>query len=156
MPREKMAGVEGVEPSHTAPETAVLPLDDTPTELSHHTARKRRAQVSMLRKQAPPVKPQFWELRKMRGAAKDPQDSRRRKGAVADGQPSERRSAASRLRRAPLAGIGSRQRSNALDDDLDTMGEGLVGVGRRDDALPRERIATCAARTAAPFSHLRT
>ena len=25
-----MAGVEGVEPSHTAPETAVLPLDDTP------------------------------------------------------------------------------------------------------------------------------
>ena len=28
---EKMAGVEGVEPSHTAPETAVLPLDDTPT-----------------------------------------------------------------------------------------------------------------------------
>ena len=32
--RKKMAGVEGVEPSHTAPETAVLPLDDTPTELS--------------------------------------------------------------------------------------------------------------------------
>ena len=30
MPREKMAGVEGVEPSHTVPETAVLPLDDTP------------------------------------------------------------------------------------------------------------------------------
>ena len=29
----KMAGVEGVEPSHTAPETAVLPLDDTPTTL---------------------------------------------------------------------------------------------------------------------------
>ena len=27
----KMAGVEGIEPSHTAPETAVLPLDDTPT-----------------------------------------------------------------------------------------------------------------------------
>ncbi len=26
-----LAGVEGVEPSHTAPETAVLPLDDTPT-----------------------------------------------------------------------------------------------------------------------------
>lgn len=26
-----MAGVEGVEPSHTAPETAVLPLDDTPS-----------------------------------------------------------------------------------------------------------------------------
>ena len=26
----KMAGVEGVEPSHTVPETAVLPLDDTP------------------------------------------------------------------------------------------------------------------------------
>lgn len=25
-----MAGVEGVEPSHTVPETAVLPLDDTP------------------------------------------------------------------------------------------------------------------------------
>lgn len=28
-----MAGVEGVEPSHTAPETAVLPLDDTPTSV---------------------------------------------------------------------------------------------------------------------------
>ena len=27
---KEMAGVEGVEPSHTAPETAVLPLDDTP------------------------------------------------------------------------------------------------------------------------------
>ena len=27
----QMAGVEGIEPSHTAPETAVLPLDDTPT-----------------------------------------------------------------------------------------------------------------------------
>ena len=27
----EMAGVEGVEPSHTAPETAVLPLDDTPS-----------------------------------------------------------------------------------------------------------------------------
>ena len=26
----KLAGVEGVEPSHTAPEAAVLPLDDTP------------------------------------------------------------------------------------------------------------------------------
>ena len=34
MRSKKMAGVEGVEPSHTAPETAVLPLDDTPTELS--------------------------------------------------------------------------------------------------------------------------
>lgn len=31
--RLKMAGVEGVEPSHTAPETAVLPLDDTPVAL---------------------------------------------------------------------------------------------------------------------------
>ena len=33
-----MAGVEGVEPSHTVPETAVLPLDDTPMScalLSH-------------------------------------------------------------------------------------------------------------------------
>lgn len=30
MRSKKMAGVEGVEPSHTAPETAVLPLDDTP------------------------------------------------------------------------------------------------------------------------------
>ena len=28
----KMAGVEGVEPSHTVPETAVLPLDDTPSD----------------------------------------------------------------------------------------------------------------------------
>ena len=27
----KMAGVGGVEPPHTAPETAVLPLDDTPS-----------------------------------------------------------------------------------------------------------------------------
>ena len=26
----RMAGVGGVEPPHTAPETAVLPLDDTP------------------------------------------------------------------------------------------------------------------------------
>ena len=26
----KVAGVEGVEPSHTEPESAVLPLDDTP------------------------------------------------------------------------------------------------------------------------------
>ena len=91
MPREKMAGVEGVEPSHTAPETAVLPLDDTPTELSRHTARKRRAQVSMLRKQAPPVKPQFWELRKMRGAA------RRRRDATTRRRPD------SRLGRAPIA-----------------------------------------------------
>lgn len=152
MPREKMAGVEGVEPSHTAPETAVLPLDDTPTELSRHTARKRRAQVSMLRKQAPPVKPQFWELRKMRGAAEDPQDSRRRKGAVADGQPSERRPAASRLRRAPIARIGSSQGANALDDDLDAMGEGLVGVGGGDDAPPRELIVARAIRTAPSFN----
>ena len=29
-----MAGVEGVEPSHTAPETAVLPLDDTPVRIA--------------------------------------------------------------------------------------------------------------------------
>ena len=29
--RSQVAGVEGVEPSHTAPETAVLPLDDTPS-----------------------------------------------------------------------------------------------------------------------------
>ena len=27
---EKMAGVEGVEPSHAEPESGVLPLDDTP------------------------------------------------------------------------------------------------------------------------------
>ena len=26
-----MAGVEGIEPSHTEPESAVLPLDDTPS-----------------------------------------------------------------------------------------------------------------------------
>ena len=30
----EMAGVEGVEPSHTAPETAVLPLDDTPVRIT--------------------------------------------------------------------------------------------------------------------------
>ena len=30
----RMAGVEGVEPSHTAPETAVLPLDDTPVRIA--------------------------------------------------------------------------------------------------------------------------
>ena len=30
----EMAGVEGVEPSHTAPETAVLPLDDTPMRIA--------------------------------------------------------------------------------------------------------------------------
>lgn len=138
MPREKMAGVEGVEPSHTAPETAVLPLDDTPTELSHHTARKRRAQVSMLRKQAPPVKPQFWELRKMRGAA------RRRRDATTRQRPD------SRLGRAPIARIGSGQGANALDDDLDAMGEGLVGVGGGDDASPRELIVARAICTA-PF-----
>ena len=38
MPREKMAGVEGVEPSHTAPETAVLPLDDIPMTASLRSA----------------------------------------------------------------------------------------------------------------------
>ena len=30
MPGFKMAGMEGVEPSHTDPESAVLPLDDIP------------------------------------------------------------------------------------------------------------------------------
>ena len=34
----KMAGVEGVEPSHTAPETAVLPLDDIPMTASLRSA----------------------------------------------------------------------------------------------------------------------
>ena len=44
----KMAGVEGVEPSHTAPETAVLPLDDTPTYcrcVSCCSARRKRRKV---------------------------------------------------------------------------------------------------------------
>ncbi len=31
-----VAGVEGVEPSHTVPETAVLPLDDTPSATDVH------------------------------------------------------------------------------------------------------------------------
>ena len=31
-----MAGEGGFEPPHTDPETAVLPLDDSPTEPSHH------------------------------------------------------------------------------------------------------------------------
>ena len=31
-----MAGEGGFEPPHTDPETAVLPLDDSPTELIHH------------------------------------------------------------------------------------------------------------------------
>ena len=35
----KMAGVEGVEPSHTAPETAVLPLDDTPVCIAQARVR---------------------------------------------------------------------------------------------------------------------
>ena len=34
----KMAGVEGVEPSHTVPETAVLPLDDIPMTASLRSA----------------------------------------------------------------------------------------------------------------------
>ena len=38
MPREKKAGVEGGEPSHTAPETAVLPLDDIPMTASLRSA----------------------------------------------------------------------------------------------------------------------
>lgn len=46
MPREKMAGVEGVEPSHTAPETAVLPLDDTP---NLHFASVRYADIQKAR-----------------------------------------------------------------------------------------------------------
>jgi hypothetical protein len=29
---EKVAGAEGIEPSHTDPESAVLPLDDAPTD----------------------------------------------------------------------------------------------------------------------------
>ena len=33
-----LAGVEGVEPSHTAPETAVLPLDDTPSSQARFLA----------------------------------------------------------------------------------------------------------------------
>ena len=45
----KMAGVEGVEPSHTAPETAVLPLDDTPVRIAF------QARVSILQGTIRPV-----------------------------------------------------------------------------------------------------
>ena len=47
-----MAGVEGVEPSHTVPETAVLPLDDTPSATrcaSCSVNYKVQARVSILR-----------------------------------------------------------------------------------------------------------
>ena len=61
MPREKMAGVEGVEPSHTAPETAVLPLDDTPNLLPVRLLLfcKAQAQESILRAFPYAVKPLF-------------------------------------------------------------------------------------------------
>jgi hypothetical protein len=32
MKAKTMAGAEGIEPSHTDPESAVLPLDDAPTD----------------------------------------------------------------------------------------------------------------------------
>ena len=38
----EMAGVGGVEPPHTAPETAVLPLDDTPSTSRRCAFRKRK------------------------------------------------------------------------------------------------------------------
>ena len=45
----KMAGVEGVEPSHTAPETAVLPLDDTPVATTRLLQKPElQARVSIL------------------------------------------------------------------------------------------------------------
>ena len=40
-----LAGVEGVEPSHTAPETAVLPLDDTPVTQARVRILKARKQA---------------------------------------------------------------------------------------------------------------
>ena len=56
----KMAGVEGVEPSHTAPEAAVLPLDDTPSDnrcASCNVNYKVQARVSILRGDELSVKP---------------------------------------------------------------------------------------------------
>ena len=60
MPREKMAGVEGVEPSHTVPETAVLPLDDTPVTLAlnwKRTCFRLQTRVIILRLYGHFVKP---------------------------------------------------------------------------------------------------
>ena len=51
-----MAGVEGVEPSHTAPETAVLPLDDTPTTFLCTRQIHAQAQVDILEKDPTSVK----------------------------------------------------------------------------------------------------
>ncbi len=59
-----MAGVEGVEPSHTVPETAVLPLDDTPVAnplrhflrfMSEGQAREDITHLSLFRQH-------FWQL----------------------------------------------------------------------------------------------
>ena len=48
----EMAGVGGVEPPHTAPETAVLPLDDTPSTSRCRTQGEPvvQARESILRK----------------------------------------------------------------------------------------------------------
>ena len=45
-----MAGVEGVEPSLTEPESAVLPLDDTPVQRAHRALGALQTQVEILQK----------------------------------------------------------------------------------------------------------
>lgn len=52
-----MAGVEGVEPSHTAPEAAVLPLDDTPVK-RHSVCALYWAQDDILEMLAEVVNPE--------------------------------------------------------------------------------------------------
>ena len=60
----KMAGVEGVEPSHTVPETAVLPLDDIPMTASLRSAvplRKKEIYGKTRRDASPNFN--FFEIR---------------------------------------------------------------------------------------------
>ena len=53
-----MAGVAGVEPTHTVPETAVLPLYDTPMAFKPRPLRNEvQTRVSMIRFAASLVKP---------------------------------------------------------------------------------------------------
>lgn len=51
-----MAGVEGVEPSHAAPETVVLPLDDTPLVACSASKPEAQARVDILRTMGRTVK----------------------------------------------------------------------------------------------------
>ena len=75
----KMAGVEGVEPSHTAPETAVLPLDDTPSAARCAPRRsKTQARVNILRATLRRVKPPMPEISKTCAPAHAKAERRRR------------------------------------------------------------------------------